>query len=103
MLKELKDVIEAIGSLVAKIGPGWTVVLFGLLFGYTWHKDKRREKVERSIADEKENQIQRLADDNRWMRQVLMEKVMGFSADETKKMMMEGQPTPLLSGRKDKP
>ncbi len=101
-VERLKELLEAAAKLVTALGPFWTIVVVLLFVGYHEFREWQKGRRERSIADEKEAQIQRLADDNRWMRRVLMVKVMGFSEAEAEKLMGEGQPTPLLSERKEK-
>jgi hypothetical protein len=98
-VQELQGLLEALAKLVTALGAGWTITILVGVAAYNAYRDYRKDKLERSIADEKEAQIQRLADDNRWMRRVLMEKVMGFSTAEAEKLISDGQPTPLLSGR----
>jgi N-acyl-D-aspartate/D-glutamate deacylase len=98
---ELQGVLEATARLVTALGPGWTLVVLGGLLGYHALREWRKGKRERSIADEKEAQIQRLAEDNRWMRRVLMSKAMNYSEEEIDKLLGQGRPTPLLSTKKE--
>ena len=96
-MEPLQGVLEALAKLVTALGPWWTVALLVALIVYGVWRDYRKERLEKSIADEKEAQIQRLAEDNRWMRLVLMEKVMGYSESEAARLVNEGRTTPLLA------
>jgi uncharacterized membrane protein YhiD involved in acid resistance len=99
-VEELKDLIEAVAKLVAALGPYGTVLVLVVLIAYHQLREWQKDRRERTIADEKEAQIQRLADDNRWMRQVLMKKAMGLTDEEIKQLVGDGKPKPLLSGGK---
>jgi hypothetical protein len=99
---EFKELLEAVAKLVTALGPVWTVAIVVLLIGYHELKEWREGQRERTIADEKEAQIQRLAEDNRWMRQVLMRKAMGLNEEEIRQLMGDGKARPLLSDGKKK-
>lgn len=89
--------IRAIAALVSALGPWWTLVVLLLLIAYHQLREWQKSKRENAIANEKEAQIQRLADDNRWMRRVLMKKAMGLSDAEIHALADQGPARPLLA------
>lgn len=93
-MKEFADVLEALAKLVAVLGPTRTVIAFAVLAAFVLLRSYLRERKERSLAEEKEAQIQRMADEIRMYR-FLDLKAKGLSEEEAKRLLGPGKPNPL--------
>lgn len=84
-MKEAAQLIEAILKLYEALGPAWSVIVIFVIFGVPlyirYRRDKALQDAYREVINEKENQIQRLADDNREYRNFFW-RTRGLTEDE---------------------
>jgi len=92
ILKALLELYRAVGFLGSL---GFVVVVIAALYGWSLLDDRELKALHRDLVNEKEVQIQRLAEDNRMWRNFFFLK-QGLTEEEVRRLQgTEGAPKPL--------
>jgi len=94
----LTEILKALTALYVAVGFWGTLVfllaVIGALFSWSRLEDRELKELHRDLVNEKEKQIQRLAEDNRMWRNFFLKH--GLAEEEVHKLQgTEGGPKPL--------
>ena len=78
-VEKVTDLVNAVSELAKVVGGGWLAVMVvgvvSVLAGWSLLRNRAKEKSINKIVEEKEKEIERLADDNRRYREVYLSKM----------------------------
>jgi len=96
VIPDLTALVKTVAALIGVLGPVWTLALIALAAGIGVVVHLVRAKRERTLAEEKERQIQRMADEIRMYRYLDLKRK-GLTETEITGLLGEGKPVPLSS------
>ena len=99
-MKDATNFVEAVLKLYEAVGPVWSIIIIIAIFVLPLllklYRDKQLQDAYREIINEKEKQIQRLADDNREWRSYFWH-TKGLTEREIMQIERQSDVTPLTS------